>query len=74
MMIRQILIDSDFLTMLSPDQVRVELEAGWLEQISPLPPELGRTIGVTMRRSWRPTAVQQEFLGDLAAIKAAHEH
>ena len=27
MMIRQILIDSDFLTMLSPDQVAVELEA-----------------------------------------------
>lgn len=74
MMIRQILIDSDFLTMLSPDQVRVELEAGWLEQISPLSAELGRTIGVTTRRSWRPTEVQQEFLDDLSAIGAAQEH
>ncbi|MDE2410393.1 MAG: LysR family transcriptional regulator [Sphingomonadales bacterium] len=67
MMIRQILIDSDFLTMLSPDQLAVEMEAGWLEQIAPLPPGLGRTIGVTTRASWRPTQVQREFIADLVA-------
>ena len=67
MMIRQILIDSDFLTMLSPDQLVVELEAQWLECITALPPGLGRQIGVTTRASWRPTAVQLEFLEDLAA-------
>ena len=68
MMIRQILIGSDFLTLLSPDQVAVELEAGWLERISVLPAEFGRVIGVTTRASWRPTRVQQEFLDDLAAV------
>lgn len=68
MMIRQILLDSDFLTMLSPDQVAVELQAGWLEQVVGLPPELGRTIGVTTRLSWQPTQLQGEFLADLADV------
>jgi LysR family transcriptional regulator, regulator for genes of the gallate degradation pathway len=70
MMIRQILVDSDFLTMLSPDQLAVELEAGWLERIADLPAGLGRTIGITTRASWRPTEVQREFLADLNAAAA----
>lgn len=67
MMLRQILIDSDFLTLLSPDQVAVELEAGWLVQLGKLPPDLGRTIGLTCRASWRPTEVQRTFIEELAA-------
>lgn len=70
MMIRQILIDSDFLTMLSPDQLEVELEANWLTRIAELPASLGRTIGMTTRVSWRPTSVQHEFVADLAAVAA----
>lgn len=70
MMIRQILIDSNFLTMLSPDQLAVELEASWLTRIADLPPELGRTIGVTTRASWRLTEVQREFMADLDAVAA----
>lgn len=62
MTIREMLIESDFLTLLSPDQVRVELEAGWLTQIARLPAEFGRTIGVTTRASWHPTEVHGEFL------------
>jgi len=65
MTIRQLLIDSDLLTMLSPDQVSVELEAGWLVALGDAPPGQGRTIGVTTRGSWRPTAVQAEFMDDL---------
>ena len=60
--IRQMLLDSDFLTLLSPDQVAVELEAGWLTQIGEPPAELRRTIGVTTRSGWRPTGMQQHFL------------
>lgn len=71
MTIRQVLIDSDFLTLVSPDQVEVEIEAGWLEIIAELPEDLGRTIGVTYRGSWRPTSVQQDFLDELD--KAASE-
>lgn len=63
--IRQILRDSDFLTLLSPDQVAVELEAGVLEKICDAPPDLVRTIGITTRTGWRPTAMQGVFLDTL---------
>jgi DNA-binding transcriptional LysR family regulator len=70
MIIRQLLIDSDFLTLLSLDQVSVELEARWLTTLCPAPAGLERTIGVTTRASWRPTAVQAEFIADLEAVAA----
>jgi LysR family transcriptional regulator, regulator for genes of the gallate degradation pathway len=60
--IRQMLLDSDLLTLLSPDQVAVELEAGWLTRIGEPPAELRRTIGLTARSGWRPTATQQNFI------------
>lgn len=66
--IRQILLDSDFLTLLSPDQVAVELEAGWLTQIGNPPAALRRTIGITTRSGWRPTGMQQKFLGQLNSL------
>lgn len=69
--IRQILLDSDFLTLLSPDQVAVELEAGWLTKICDAPAGLVRTIGITTRSGWRPTAMQQAFLQQLVAISKA---
>ena len=66
--IRQLLLDSDFLTLLSPDQVAVELEAGWLARVVPLPLRLSRTIGTTVRAGWRPTPAQRQFLGLITAI------
>lgn len=65
MMIRQVMIDSDFLTLLSPDQVAVELEAGWLAVVAELPADFVREIGVTHRAMWRPTAMQTSFLRHL---------
>ena len=59
---REILRKSDFLTLLSPDQVAVELEAGWLIKICDAPGNLERTIGTTTRAGWRPTALQSTFL------------
>ncbi len=59
--IRQMLLDSDFLTLLSPDQVAVELEAGWLTQVGDPPAELRRIIGTTTRSGWRPTGMQHLF-------------
>jgi LysR family transcriptional regulator, regulator for genes of the gallate degradation pathway len=67
MTIRQILVESDFLTLLSPDQVAVELEAGWLRVIAETPPGQTRTIGVTTRAGWRPTAMQTAFVATLDA-------
>ncbi len=66
MTIRQLLMDSDFLTLLSPDQVAVELEAHWLIALRSAPAGLHRTIGMTSRATWRPTSVQAEFVDDLA--------
>ena len=68
MIIRQLLIDSEFLTLLSPDQVAVELEAGWLEIIADVPAATDRIIGITTRESWRPTSVQRQFVSDLEAV------
>jgi LysR family transcriptional regulator, regulator for genes of the gallate degradation pathway len=65
--IRQILLETDFLTLLSPDQVAVELEAGWLTKIADAPAGLVRTIGLTTRTGWRPTALQQAFLDELVS-------
>ncbi len=70
MTIRQILIDSDALTFLSPDQVAVELEARWLTLIAPAPEGLERVIGVTTRSSWMPTTVQRDFIAELEAVTA----
>ncbi len=65
--IRQILRDSDFLTLLSPDQVAVELGADVLVKICTAPPNLVRTIGITMRVGWCPTRMQSMFVEALIA-------
>ncbi len=62
---REILKNSDFLTLLSRDQVAAELEAGSLTQIGESGETLKRTIGTTRRDGWRPTAMQSAFLETL---------
>jgi LysR family transcriptional regulator, regulator for genes of the gallate degradation pathway len=68
--IREILRDSDFLTLLSPDQVAVELAAGWLVTLCDTPPSLVRTIGTTVRENWFPTAMQRAFIDQLGQTAA----
>ncbi|WP_066801337.1 LysR family transcriptional regulator [Sphingomonas soli] len=62
MTIRGVLRDSDFLTLLSPDQVGIEIETGMLTRIGGELPGTVRTIGVTTRAGWRPTLAQNRFL------------
>ncbi|MEO7787408.1 MAG: LysR family transcriptional regulator [Sphingomicrobium sp.] len=62
MVIRGVLQDSDLLTLLSPDQVRLEMAAGVLAQIGPPLAKGMRTIGVSTRAGWRPTRAQQRFV------------
>lgn len=62
MTIRGILLDSDCLTLLSPEQVAMEIDAGLLTLIGPPRDDMLRTIGVTTRDGWRPTAIQARFL------------
>ncbi|MCX9147391.1 LysR family transcriptional regulator [Erythrobacter sp. WG] len=60
-MIRQLLLAGDGLTLLSPDQVAVELASGVLSALPP-PVPVRRTIGITTRTDWRPTRAQAAFL------------
>jgi len=71
--IRQLLMQTDFLALLSPDQVAVELEAGWLKRIGPAPGDPNRLIGVTTRLGWRTTPLQREFIRALTVEGAKIE-
>lgn len=68
MVIREILHQSDFLTMLSSDQVQLEIDAKVLAVLGPELPNTDRMLGVTTREGWRPTSVQQQFLDILLEI------
>ncbi len=65
--IRELLLETDLLTLLSPDQLRVEIEAGLLVA-SATPAPVKRMIGITTRRDWRPTALQAEMLSILNKV------
>ena len=67
LVMRGVLADSDLLTLLSPDQVAVEIAAGILVQIGAPLPQTIRTVGLTMRAGWRPTAAQARFVSLLEA-------
>jgi len=62
MVIRALLRDGDFLTLLSPDQIASEVRAGILALVGPPLGGMQRAIGVTTRTSWRPTETQARFL------------
>ncbi|MBN9144831.1 MULTISPECIES: LysR family transcriptional regulator [unclassified Novosphingobium] len=64
MTIRQLLLDSDSLTLLSRSQVAVELDAGVLTARD-LVSGFTRSIGITTRAGWRPTATQEAFVAML---------
>lgn len=66
--IREILRDTDFLTVLSRDQLRVELEAGWVEAIAEVPEWFYRTIGITSRAGWQTTPGHKRFMDQLVGI------
>ncbi len=65
--VRQLLLGSNALTLLSPDQLAVELAAGVLVAL-PTPVPVMRTIGITTRAGWRPTAPQAAFVEMLREI------
>lgn len=62
MVIRGILRDSDFLTLLSPDQVAMEIETGVLAPVDVAIDLPDRRIGLTLRAGWRPTLLQSRFI------------
>ena len=67
---RGLLGESDFLTLLSPEQVSMEVQTGLLAFVGPPLARFPRRIGLTTRLDWRPSTVQRLFvdlLGEVAA-------
>jgi DNA-binding transcriptional LysR family regulator len=62
MVIRGLVMQSDLLTLLSPDQIAVELDTAMLVRIDRDLPASVRTIGISTRRGWRPTRAQQRLV------------
>ncbi|MGZ8346951.1 MAG: LysR substrate-binding domain-containing protein [Allosphingosinicella sp.] len=61
MAIRELLREGDFLTLLSPHQIRSEQDSGALVAIGEPIEETRRPIGLTTRAGWRPTPAQKRF-------------
>lgn len=60
--IRSLLLEGDYLTLLSPDQIARDVESGLITTIGEPLPGTSRPIGITVRAGWQPTGLQQEFL------------
>lgn len=65
MTIRGLLCGGDYLTLLSPDQVDLEVTAGRLATIGAPLADGVRRIGIAIRRDWQPTIAQHSFIGML---------
>ncbi|MCW2307514.1 LysR family transcriptional regulator [Rhodobium gokarnense] len=62
-LIRELLLKSDRLTLTSAHQIRHERNMGLLAPLDvDLPEGMWRPIGITLRRGWRPTVTQNRFL------------
>lgn len=72
--IRGLLLADDWLTVLSPDQFRIEERAGLLTRIGEPISGSERSIGLTLRQNWQPTGLQQAFLDGLIAQVAEARH
>ena len=68
MVIRGLLLEDDWLTVLAPDQVRVEREAGLIVEIGEALPHSARSIGMTIRADWLPTRAQAAMAALLSEI------
>lgn len=70
LVIRGLLLDGDWLALLSQDQYRLEQRAGLVAPIGgPVPGSL-RQIGIATRFGWRPTSTQAGMLDVLEALAA----
>lgn len=67
MVIREVLRDTDFLALLSLDQIALEIANGILAPVASLP-GTHRVIGITRRAGWRPAPAQQLFLDLVHAV------
>ncbi|WP_319529630.1 LysR family transcriptional regulator [uncultured Cohaesibacter sp.] len=72
-MIRGLLQRGDYVTLMSPNQMRVELDLGLVVKLGLELPDTERSIGLTYRKGWHPTKTQSRFM-DLVRCAAADGH
>lgn len=68
LMARGLLLEDDWLALMSFDQFRADHDAGVLTPIGPPIPGSRRSIGVTIRADWHPTATQQALMETLHTV------
>jgi LysR family transcriptional regulator, regulator for genes of the gallate degradation pathway len=68
---RLLTTSSDFLTLLSPDQVAIQIRGGLLARVGEPLANSVRLVGITTRRDWRPTATQRRFIELLKQVSEA---
>lgn len=70
-LVRGLLMEGDYVTIISPNQVRQDLEDGRLVAL-PIRLQGGdRDIGITTREGWRPTRTQAALIDQIAHVAAA---
>ncbi len=62
LVIRGLMLEGDWLTLLSPDQFLFEARAGLLTRLDEPGLKLRRRLGITTRSDWRPTELQAAFV------------
>lgn len=67
---RGMMLEGDWLTLMSRDQFRLESQAGQLVEIGSPGADFWRTIALTRRNDWRPTLLQTTFIELLRAVAA----
>jgi len=67
---RGLLLEDDWLTLMSRDQFVIERRAGLLSEIGSAGDDLRRRIGLTTRADWHPTRLQQAFVETFRAVCA----
>lgn len=66
-LLKELLMNGEFLTVISELQVSRELETGHLKALPINLEGQTRQIGLTIRKKWHPTASQQAFLEELGS-------
>lgn len=67
---RGMMLEGDWLTLMSRDQFRLESQAGQLVEIGSPGTDFWRTIALTRRSDWRPTALQATFIERMKTVAA----
>ncbi|SEL58899.1 DNA-binding transcriptional regulator, LysR family [Pseudoxanthomonas sp. GM95] len=70
LIMRGLMLEGDWLTLMSRDQFLLESQAGRLMEIGSPGADFWRRIAMTRRIDWRPTALQSQFVALLQSVAA----